>query len=210
MGLPFSDIDDAVLETQEHFIKKGSFLDMQTDLTDHVAVREMWKGRKKKFAGGRDWRFEVQMDHNHSAKTHTPAFSLAEQAGAISVIWEPNITVVSDEDCDRMLSPDKSSGAGKRAAAIEWLQGVWGIGVGGKEPGQVIREAQAAGHSRRTLYRAAEEIGVVMGAELWQLPTCHVSSPYTSELPAQPKGDVVSDAVPDANRHIGCAGSSDS
>lgn len=69
MGLAFADIDDAVLETQQFFIKKGSFLDMQTDLQDHVAVREMWKGKKKKFSGGRDWRFDVQMDHNHSAKT---------------------------------------------------------------------------------------------------------------------------------------------
>lgn len=69
MGLAFSDIDDAVLLTQQQFVKRGAFLDMQTDLQDHVAVREMWKGRKKTFEGGENWEFEVQMDHNHSART---------------------------------------------------------------------------------------------------------------------------------------------
>ncbi len=68
-SIQFSDIDDAVLCTQEHFIEKGSFLDMQTDLSDHVAVREMWKNRKKVFSGGHPWSFKAQIDHNHSAKT---------------------------------------------------------------------------------------------------------------------------------------------
>ena len=67
-GLAFSQIDDAVLLTQEQYVKKGAFLDLQTDLQDHVAVREMWKGRRKVFEGGEDWRFDTQMDHNHSAK----------------------------------------------------------------------------------------------------------------------------------------------
>jgi len=69
MGLAFSQIDDAVLLTQETLIKRGAFIDMQTNLQDFVAVREMWKGRQKKFAGGEDWQFAVQMDHNHSAKS---------------------------------------------------------------------------------------------------------------------------------------------
>ena len=69
MGLAFDQIDDAVLLTQSKLIKRGAFVDMQTDLTDHVAVREMWQGRTKQFAGGKDWEFEVQMDHNHSART---------------------------------------------------------------------------------------------------------------------------------------------
>jgi len=68
-GIPFSDIDDAVLLTQENLVKKGAFLDLQTDLTDHVAVREMWKDRKKVFSGGHPWEFEAQIDHNHSART---------------------------------------------------------------------------------------------------------------------------------------------
>ena len=68
MGIAFSQIDDAVMETQQRFIKQGSFLDLQHDLTDHVAVREIWKGRKTKFSGGRDWRFEAQIDHNHTAR----------------------------------------------------------------------------------------------------------------------------------------------
>ena len=69
MGLAFSDIDDAVLLTQEKLVKRGAFVDMQTDLQDHVAVREMWKNRKKKFAGGETWDTQYQMDHNHSART---------------------------------------------------------------------------------------------------------------------------------------------
>ena len=68
MALTFSEIDDAVLLTQENLIKQGAFVDLQTDLQDHVAVREMWKGRKKKFDGGDPWQFQVQVDHNHTAK----------------------------------------------------------------------------------------------------------------------------------------------
>jgi hypothetical protein len=68
MGLAFSEIDDAVLLTQNLLIKRNAFVDMQTDLTDHVAVREMWQARQHKFAGGNDWEFDVQMDHNHSAR----------------------------------------------------------------------------------------------------------------------------------------------
>ena len=69
MGLAFSEIADAVLLTQNKLIKRGAFIDMQTDLTDHIAVRHMWKDRQKQFEGGENWEFEVQMDHNHSART---------------------------------------------------------------------------------------------------------------------------------------------
>lgn len=69
MGLAFSQIDDAVLLTRNKLIKKKAFVDMQTDLTDHVAVREMWKGRRKVFGGGNNWEVEYQIDHNHSART---------------------------------------------------------------------------------------------------------------------------------------------
>lgn len=68
MSIPFSEIDDAVLLTQENLIKRGAFLDLQTDLTDHVAVREMWKERQKKFDGGYPWQFQVQTDHNYSTR----------------------------------------------------------------------------------------------------------------------------------------------
>jgi len=68
MGIPYNQIDDAVLLTQQGLMKRGAFVDMQTDLTDHVAVREMWKGRQKKFDGGNPWEFEAQVDHNHSAR----------------------------------------------------------------------------------------------------------------------------------------------
>ncbi|MFA5186693.1 MAG: phage major capsid protein [Patescibacteria group bacterium] len=68
MTLQYADIDDAVLLTQENLVKRGSFVDMQTDLSDHIAVREMWKNRQKKFEGGNDWDFDCQIDHNHSAR----------------------------------------------------------------------------------------------------------------------------------------------
>lgn len=68
MGIPYDEIDDAVQLTQKLLIKRGAFLNLQTDLTDHVACREMWQGRKKTFEGGENWRFEVQTDHNYSAR----------------------------------------------------------------------------------------------------------------------------------------------
>ena len=69
MGIPFSSIDDAVLLTQENLVKRGAFLDLQTDLQDHVAVRELWGKKKKKFSGGETWDFQAQVDHNHSFRT---------------------------------------------------------------------------------------------------------------------------------------------
>lgn len=68
MGIAYADIDDAVLLTQRKLVQKGAFTDLQTDLQDHVAVREMWQKKKKKFEGGNDWTFNAQMDHNHSAR----------------------------------------------------------------------------------------------------------------------------------------------
>jgi hypothetical protein len=68
MGLAYSQIDDAVLLTQNKLVKRGAFVDMQTDLTEHVAAREMWGSRKKVFEGGENWEFEAQIDHNHSAR----------------------------------------------------------------------------------------------------------------------------------------------
>ncbi|MFA5766841.1 MAG: phage major capsid protein [Candidatus Paceibacterota bacterium] len=67
MGMQYADVDDAVLLTQQGLVKRGAFVDMQTDLTDHVAVREMWKGKQHKFDGGNPWEFDIQVDHNHSA-----------------------------------------------------------------------------------------------------------------------------------------------
>lgn len=66
--LQYADIDDAVLLTQENLIKEGAFLDLQTDITDHVAVRELWKGRQKKFDGGNDWQFQAQIAGNGSTR----------------------------------------------------------------------------------------------------------------------------------------------
>lgn len=68
MALTANQIDDLVQLTLNNFIKRGTFVNMQTDLTDFVATREMWKNRKNVFDGGIEWEFQVQMDHNHSAK----------------------------------------------------------------------------------------------------------------------------------------------
>lgn len=68
MGLVASQIDGLVAFTQEDLIKRGAFLDLMSDLSDFVAVREIWKSHQKKFAGGLDWRFDVIMDQNHSAR----------------------------------------------------------------------------------------------------------------------------------------------
>jgi len=68
MSLSYTEIDDAVLLTQENLVKRGAFVDLQTDLQDHVAVREMWKTRTKKFSGGDYWEWFAQIDHNHSAR----------------------------------------------------------------------------------------------------------------------------------------------
>ncbi len=88
-GLAFSQIDDAVLLTQEKLVKRGAFTDMQSDLQDHVAVREMWKNRKKKFEGGETWDFQVQFDHNHTAgavglyETDGTVFTDTMQTGSV-------------------------------------------------------------------------------------------------------------------------------
>lgn len=68
MPLTPHEIDDLVLLTQNKLIKRGAFVDLQSDLTDYVGVRELYKKHKKTFAGGMDWEFEAQVDHNHSAR----------------------------------------------------------------------------------------------------------------------------------------------
>jgi hypothetical protein len=57
-----------VLLTHESLVKRGAWLDAQTSLTKHVLCRELWKARQKKFAGGHPWEWQVQVDHNHSAR----------------------------------------------------------------------------------------------------------------------------------------------
>lgn len=62
------EITDLVKLTQVNLIKRGAFLNLMTDLTDYVAVRELWKKHQKVFAGGLDWEFDAVTDHNHSAR----------------------------------------------------------------------------------------------------------------------------------------------
>jgi len=69
MSLTHTEIADLVALTQEQLVQRGAFVDMQTDLQDHTLVRELWKGRNKKvFESGFPWRFDIQYDHNYSAK----------------------------------------------------------------------------------------------------------------------------------------------
>jgi hypothetical protein len=66
MALNAENIADLLLETQEGLIKRGAFVGLQTDLTDFVGTRELWQNRQKAFLNGLYWRFDCQMDHNHS------------------------------------------------------------------------------------------------------------------------------------------------
>lgn len=69
MGLVHTEIADLVALTQEQLVKRGAFVDLQTDLQDHVLVRELWKGRNKKvFQGGFPWRFDLQIDKSDAAE----------------------------------------------------------------------------------------------------------------------------------------------
>ena len=68
MSLDPKQIDDLVALTDQKFVKKWAFLDLQTDITDFVAVRELLGKHKTTFEGGLDWEFEASVDHNHSAR----------------------------------------------------------------------------------------------------------------------------------------------
>ena len=66
--LTADEIVDLVNLTQVNLIKRGAYLNLMTDLTDFVAVRELYDKHKKVFAGGLDWEFDAVTDHNHSAR----------------------------------------------------------------------------------------------------------------------------------------------
>lgn len=68
MALMPKQIDDLVALTDQKFVKKWAYLDLQTDITDFVAVRELLGKHKTTFQGGLDWEFEASVDHNHSAR----------------------------------------------------------------------------------------------------------------------------------------------
>ena len=62
------EIEDLVKGTQELILKKGELVNLMTDLTDYVALRELWGRHQHQFNGGLDWRFDCILDHNHSAR----------------------------------------------------------------------------------------------------------------------------------------------
>ncbi len=66
-GIDPKSIDDLVNFTFQRLVKKGAFVDMQTDISDFVGVRELYAKHQKVFDGGIDWEFDVQMDHNKTA-----------------------------------------------------------------------------------------------------------------------------------------------
>lgn len=68
MDLTPDQIVDLVKLTQVNLIKRGAYLNLMTDLTDFVAVRELYKKHQKVFSGGLDWEFDAVVDHNHSAR----------------------------------------------------------------------------------------------------------------------------------------------
>ena len=61
-------VDDLVTSCIKLLIKKGAFTNLRSDLTDYVAVRELYKNHQHQFEGGLDWEFTIQTDHNHSAR----------------------------------------------------------------------------------------------------------------------------------------------
>lgn len=61
-------IADLVAGTQELIIKRKALVNLMTDLTDYVGLRELWKKHQHQFQGGIDWEFDVIMDHNHTAR----------------------------------------------------------------------------------------------------------------------------------------------
>ena len=61
-------IADLVKDTQELIIKKGAYTNLMTDLTEFVGVNKLYKSHRKTFAGGIDWRFNLVMGHNNSAR----------------------------------------------------------------------------------------------------------------------------------------------
>lgn len=68
MSLSPDQIVDLVQATQVGLIKKKAFLNLRSDLTDYVAVRELYKNHQHQFEGGREWEFTAQVDDNHSAR----------------------------------------------------------------------------------------------------------------------------------------------
>lgn len=62
------EIVDLVHATQEKLIKRGALTNLMTDTTKFVGYTELLKRKQVKFQGGIDWRFDVIMDHNHTAR----------------------------------------------------------------------------------------------------------------------------------------------
>ena len=67
-GILPDQIPDLVKATQTALIKKGAFVNLRSDLTDYVGVRELYKNHQHQFDGGLDWEFDAQLDDNHSAR----------------------------------------------------------------------------------------------------------------------------------------------
>ena len=139
MGLAYKDIDDAVLLTQNQFIKKGSFVNMQTDLMDHVAVREMWKNRKVTFEGGEDWEFWVRLADRFRI-AHLPEV-LAQRR-------------VHAENVSRVHALERS--AGKLQALEKMKRSYRQIApLAAAKRGQLLREAALAAASQRRPIQAS-------------------------------------------------------
>ena len=66
-------IADLLALTQEKLIKRGTLVNLMTDLTEFVGYKNLLKAKEVAFAGGLKWRFDVIVDHNHTAK-HTKLY----------------------------------------------------------------------------------------------------------------------------------------
>jgi hypothetical protein len=85
------------------------------------------------------------------------------------VAWEPGEVLIDN------VNAYLNTGQGKRqgrppGGADTWLLQYLASLPGRIKANQVIKTGEAAGYSRRTLYRVAQEIGVIRGDGYWHLP----------------------------------------
>ena len=72
-GKTADEIADLVHGTQEKLIKRGALTNLMTDRTDFIGYSQLLKRKEVAFSGGIDWRFDIIVDHNHTAR-HTKLY----------------------------------------------------------------------------------------------------------------------------------------
>lgn len=111
-GKTADEIADLVHATQEHLIKRGALTNLMSDITDFVGFSQLLKRKQVAFKGGLDWRFDIIVDHNHSAR-HTKLYD-TDQSNEVEAlakgIISPRFTTANytyDEREPELQSADK-------------------------------------------------------------------------------------------------------